>query len=317
MAVQLTHRLNNPPGLLSFPVTPFDGKRQLDPERFAEHVRRQVAAGPTALFACCGTGEFFSLDEDEYAECVRIAVAEAAGAVPVFAGVGYGTALARRFAVAAEAAGADGLLVLPPYLVKAPQDGLYDHVKALAEATGLALIVYQRDNAIFTPGTVVRMATIDQVIGLKDGHGDLDLMQRIVSALRSAGHRLEQGDFLLLNGMPTAEMTALAYRGIGVGAYSSAVFCFAPEIALGFNRALRAGDLETANRYLDEFYRPLVELRQLGHGYAVSLVKAAVRLQGLDVGPVRPPLSDPPPEHLDRLRTIVDRGIALTKTGGI
>jgi hypothetical protein len=125
-----------------------------------------------------------------------------------------------------------------------------------------------------------------------------------------------QADFLLLNGLPTAELTALAYRGIGVTAYSSAVFCFAPEIALGFNRALRAGDVATLARYLDGFYRPLAELRDLGAGYAVSLIKAAVRLRGLDAGSVRPPLTDPPPEHLDRLAAIIDRGLALTREAG-
>jgi 5-dehydro-4-deoxyglucarate dehydratase len=298
-------------GLLSFPVTPFDGKGQLDLETFREHVRRQVAAGPAALFVCCGTGEFFSLDLEEYAECVRAAVEEVAGALPVFSGVGYGTALARRYAAGAGEAGADGLLVLPPYLVKPPQDGLYEHYRALAESADLPLIVYQRDNAVFHPDTVVRLAEIPNVIGLKDGYGDLDLVQRIRSALRSAG----EDEFLLLNGMPTAEMTAPAYLAAGVTAYSSAVFCFAPQIALGFNRAFRGGDADLTARYLDEFYRPLVELRQLGHGYAVSLVKAGVRLRGLDVGGVRPPLADPPPEHLDRLSAIIDQGLAVVASG--
>ena len=298
-------------GLLSFPVTPFDDKGQLDLDTFREHVRRQLAAGPNALFVCCGTGEFFSLDLEEYAECVQAAAEEVAGALPVFSGVGYGTALARRYAAAAGEAGADGLLVLPPYLVKPPQDGLYEHYRALAETTDLPLIVYQRDNAVFLPDTVVRLAEIPTVIGLKDGYGDLDLMQRIRSALRSAGHGAPQRSFLLLNGMPTAEMTALAYRAVGVTAYSSAVFCFAPQIALGFNRAFRDGEDDLVGRYLDEFYRPLVELRQLGHGYAVSLVKAGVRLRGLDVGGVRPPLADPPQEHLERLASIIDRGLAL------
>ena len=86
--------------------------------------------------------------------------------------------------------------------------------------------------------TVVELARTEGIIGLKDGLGDLDLMQRIVSAVRTE----VPGDFLYFNGLPTAELTGLAYRGLGVTLYSSAVFCFAPEIALAFHRALDTGD---------------------------------------------------------------------------
>ena len=155
--------------------------------------------------------------------------------MPVVAGAGYGTALAVRYARLAEEAGADGLLAMPPYLVVAGQEGLLRHYRELAAATAPAdVIVYQRDNAVFTPETVVELARTDGIIGFKDGLGDLDLMQRIVSAVRTE----VPGDFLYFNGLPTAELTGLAYRGIGVTLYSSAVFCFAPEIALAFHRAL-------------------------------------------------------------------------------
>jgi 5-dehydro-4-deoxyglucarate dehydratase len=94
------------------------------------------------------------------------------------------------------------------------------------------------------------------------------------------------------------------------------VFCFAPDIALAFHTALRTGDDATANRLLDGFYRPLVELRNEGRGYAVSLVKAGVRLTGLDVGEVRPPLHEPTDEHLKRLAGIIERGRALLAETG-
>jgi 5-dehydro-4-deoxyglucarate dehydratase len=223
------------------------------------------------------------------------------------AGAGYGTALATRYARLAEGAGADGLLAMPPYLVLAGQEGLLRHYRELAAATSLPTVVYQRDNAVFTPGTVVELARTDGVIGLKDGLGDLDLMQRIVSAVRSE----VPGDFLYFNGLPTAEQTQLAYRGIGITLYSSAVFCFAPELARAFHQALNAGDDTTANRLLDGFYRPFVELRARGRGYAVSLVKAGVRLRGLDVGEVRPPLHEPAEDHVKQLAALIDRGYAL------
>lgn len=308
----LAARLTSGTGPLFFPVTAFGPDGALDLEAFRAHVRSGVDAGAAAVFACCGTGEFHALTPEEFRDCVVAAVEETAGRVPVVAGAGYGTALAVRYARLAEEAGADGILAMPPYLVVADQAGLVRHYSALAAATELAVIVYQRDNAVFTPETVVELAGTDGIIGLKDGHGDLDLMQRIVSAVRTDA---PGRDFLYFNGLPTAELTGLAYRGIGVTLYSSAVFCFAPDIALAFHRAFTSGDDTTVERLLDGFYRPLVELRARRHGYAVSLVKAAVRMGGQDVGEVRPPLSEPSADHVKELADIIGRGRALLRDG--
>ena len=229
----LAARLGVPGGPLFFPVTAYGPDGSVDLDVFRAHVRRGIEAGAAAVFACCGTGEFHALTPEEFEACVRAAVEEAAGRVPVVAGAGYGTALAVRYARLAEEAGADGLLAMPPYLVVAGQEGLLRHYRELAAATALPVIVYQRDNAVFTPETVVELARTDGIIGFKDGLGDLDLMQRIISAVRTE----VPGDFLYFNGLPTAELTELAYRGIGITLYSSAVFCFAPEIALAFYEA--------------------------------------------------------------------------------
>lgn len=304
----LAARLARAQGPLFFPVTAYGPDGALDLDAFRAHVRTGIDAGAAAVFACCGTGEFHALTPEEFRDCVAAAVEETAGEVPVVAGAGYGTALAVRFATLAEEAGADGLLAMPPYLVVADQRGLLRHYTALAAATSLDVIVYQRDNAVFAPETVVGLAQVDGVIGLKDGYGDLDLMQRIVSAVR---RDLPDQDFLYFNGLPTAELTGLAYRGIGVTLYSSAVFAFAPDIAIAFHRALTTGDDKTVGRLLDGFYVPLVELRNLGRGYAVSLVKAGVRLGGLDVGEVRPPLSEPLALHIKALAALIERGRAL------
>ncbi|MFF7974767.1 5-dehydro-4-deoxyglucarate dehydratase [Streptomyces sp. NPDC007905] len=321
----LAARLRDPSGPLFFPVTAYGPDGSVDLDAYRTHVRRGVAAGAAAVFTCCGTGEFHALLPEEFEDCVRAAV-EAAGTgaagtgvppgraepgargrVPVIAGVGYGTALAVRYARLAEGAGADGLLAMPPYLVLAAQEGLLRHYREIAAATALPVIVYQRDNAVLTPRTVVELARTDGVIGLKDGLGDLDLLQRIVSAVRTE----VPGDFLYFNGLPTAEQTQLAYRALGIPLYSSAVFCFAPEIALAFHRALETDDQDTVRRLLDGFYRPFVELRAQGRGYAVSLVKAGVRLRGLDVGEVRPPLHEPAEEHVKQLAQLIERGYAL------
>ncbi|MGS2587228.1 5-dehydro-4-deoxyglucarate dehydratase [Streptomyces hebeiensis] len=304
----LVTRLSGAAGPLFFPVTAYGPDGGLDLDAFRAHVRQGVDAGAAAVFACCGTGEFHALTQEEFGACVAAAVEETAGRVPVVAGAGYGTALAVQYARIAEEAGADGLLALPPYLVRAGQEGLSRHYAALAAATTLDVIVYQRDNVVFTPETVVELARVENIVGLKDGCGDLELIQRIVSAVRT---ELPGRDFLFFNGLPTAELTGLAYRGIGITLYSSAVFCFAPEIAGAFHRALTTGDDATVDRLLDGFYRPLVELRAKGHGYAVSLVKAGVRLRGLDVGEVRTPLTEPAAAHLEELVGIIERGRAL------
>jgi 5-dehydro-4-deoxyglucarate dehydratase len=289
-------------------VTAYGPDGSLDLDVFRAHVRSGIEDGAAAVFACCGTGEFHALTPEEFGLCVSAAVEEAGGRVPVVAGVGYGTALALSYARIAEQAGADGLLALPPYLVLPDQAGLLRHYAALAAGTSLDIIVYQRDNAVFTPATVAELAKIPGIIGLKDGVGDLGLLQHIVSEVRTA---LPDRPFLYFNGLPTAELTGPAYRGIGVTLYSSAVFCFAPAIALAFHRALGTGDDATVSRLIDGFYRPFVGLRNQGRGYAVSLVKAGVRLRGLEVGGVRPPLSEPTPEHVKELAELIERGTTL------
>lgn len=290
-------------GVLSFPLTAFHDDGTLDPDGYRAYVAERYAAAPGAVFPACGTGEFFSLDEDEYRQVVTITVEEAAGRVPVVAGTGYGWAQAVRFARIAEDAGADALLVLPHYLVAAPQDGLVAQLEQIAARTPLPLIAYQRGQVTFTAGSLRRIAALPNVIGLKDGHSDLDRLQRLTLAAPE--------DFLFFNGASTAEIQARAYATVGVPAYSSAVHAFAPEIAGAFFTALRDADHGTVDKLLRAFYVPLVELRDRVPGYAVSLVKAAARLRGHPVGPVRAPLTDPSPADLTALSALLTAGLDL------
>lgn len=298
-AARLTESLT---GLLAFPVTPFTAAGDVDLPRFREHLGEMLDAGPGALFVACGTGELASLTAAEHAEVVAAAAERVAGAVPVLAGVGGGTRTAAEFARAATAAGADGLLALPPYLQVGPPAGLVEHYRQVAAATDLGVILYQRGTAIFTPDAVAELAEIDNVVALKDGHGDMELLRRVVTAT--------DGALPLLNGMPTAETFAGAYAGLGARAYSSAVLAFLPEVARAFHRAFAEGDEITQHRLLREFYVPLTELRNTTAGYAVSLVKAGLELRGRSAGPVRPPLAPVTPAHRERLAAIIDRGLA-------
>ncbi|MFG2044827.1 5-dehydro-4-deoxyglucarate dehydratase [Dactylosporangium sp. NPDC048998] len=296
-------------GLLSFPLTPFTEDGKVNLTAFAEHIEQQVAAGPSGLFVACGTGEFTSLSMQEYRDVVGTAVRVAAGRVPVFAGTGGGPQLARDFAAAAAEAGADGLLLLPPYLVRSTPAGFVEHVRFVAEATDLPITVYQRANAVLDPAAAVALLDVPRVVGIKDGKGDVSAMLRLVTAIRASGHP-RAAEFGFLNGLPTAELSVQAYRSIGVDSYSSAVLCFAPDIATAFYRAVTSGDTATMQTLLAAFYLPFVALRDLVPGYAVSLVKAGARLAGLDMGPVRPPLVDATPAHVANLAEIIDAGRA-------
>ncbi|UUU20091.1 5-dehydro-4-deoxyglucarate dehydratase [Streptomyces sp. DSM 40750] len=295
-------------GVLFFPVTPFASDGSVDEERLAQHIEAGVTAGAGGVFVACGTGEFHALTPDEIERATRVAVTVTAGRVPVLAAAGGPPPVARDQAVRVERAGADGILLLPPYLVSAPQQGLVRYVREVTAATGLPVIFYQRGTARLTADTAAEIAALPGVVGLKDGIGDIERMHRVVRAVRAVPGT--EG-FQFFNGLPTAEMTAPAYQGIGVGLYSSAVFAFAPEIALAFHRALAEGDEALVGTLLDEFYGPLVELRDEVPGYAVALIKAGVTLRGLDVGGVRAPLIDPAPEHVTRLAKLIDHGLGV------
>ncbi|BBY26236.1 5-dehydro-4-deoxyglucarate dehydratase [Mycolicibacterium sediminis] len=297
-------------GVLFFPVTPFTETGEVDLTRLAEHVVKGVDAGPGGVFIACGTGEFHAMEAGEFAGVVRTAVEVAAGRVPVYAGAGGSIAQAKVFARAAAQAGADGLLLLPPYLVTMPQQGLIDYTREVAEATDLPVIVYNRSNARYTEESAVEVAHIPNVVGFKDGTGDVDRVARIVRAVTDS--LAESGKpFQFFNGLPTAEVAQQAYRAIGVTLYSSATFAFAPEVALAFYGALERNDETQIAALLREFFHPLVRLRDTVPGYAVSLIKAGVTMEGVDAGPVRAPLIMPSEEDAEELRRIIAAGRAV------
>jgi 5-dehydro-4-deoxyglucarate dehydratase len=178
------------------------------------------------------------------------------------------------------------------------QNGLAAHVEAVCKATRLGVIVYNRDNAIVNEDTLARLCDkCPNFVGYKDGIGDIELMQRI---------RLRMGDRLVyVGGLPTAETFALPYLDMGVTTYSSAVFNFVPEFATGFYAAVRARDHARIDAGLREFILPLVAIRNRRKGYAVSMIKAGMKVIGRDSGPVRPPLTDLTPDEIDQVAALV------------
>jgi 5-dehydro-4-deoxyglucarate dehydratase len=294
-------------GVLFFPVTPFDAEGRVDRDVLVEHLETRLPFGPGGVFPACGTGEFHALSAGEAIEVVRTGVDVVAGRVPVIAGAGGPLGHAVELARGAADAGADGLLLLPPYLVSGTTDGLVAWVEAVAAASDLPVIVYHRDTARYTADAVTRLAANPKVVGFKDGTGDIGLAQEIVLAAEDAA----RDDWAFFNGLLTAELSQGAYRGIGIPLYSSAAFAMIPELASLHYRAYVDGDEPTRMSLLRELYAPLVRLRDETPGFGVSLIKAGLRLRGLPVGSVRPPLVDPTAEQESRLRAILDRGLEL------
>jgi 5-dehydro-4-deoxyglucarate dehydratase len=287
-------------GLLSFPLTDFDQQGNFRPGTYAERLEWLAPYGASALFAAGGTGEFFSLVPDEYAQVIRTAVDTCRGKVPIIAGAGGPTRAAIAYAQEAERLGAHGILLMPHYLTEASQDGLAAHVEAVCRSVSFGVIVYNRGISRFTPETLEKLAErCPNLIGFKDGVGEIEPM---VAIRRRLGDR-----FSYLGGLPTAEVYAAAYKALGVPVYSSAVFNFIPKTAVRFYEAIAADDHVTVNRLIDEFFLPYLAIRNRKAGYAVSIVKAGARLVGHDAGPVRLPLTDCTEQECEQLAQLIKR----------
>jgi 5-dehydro-4-deoxyglucarate dehydratase len=285
-------------GLLSFPLTDFDSELRFAAKPYADRLEWLMPYGASALFAAGGTGEFFSLEPTEYSEVVSTAVQACRGRVPIVAGAGGGTMLAVKYAQEAERLGAQGILLLPHYLIEASQDGLVAHVQAVCRSVKFGVIVYNRGACRLTPASLMRLAdSCPNLIGFKDGVGDIE---SFVSIRRQLGER-----FAYMGGLPTAELYAGAYQAMGCAVYSSAVFNFIPRTAIAFCKAQHSGDRATTDRLIDRFFLPYVALRNRGQGYAVSIVKAGARLVGRSAGPVRPPLTELKPAECEELAVLI------------
>lgn len=285
-------------GLLSFPVTHFTDALAFDEEPYRKHLDWLLEYKPAGLFAAGGTGEFFSLTLPEFSKVIAAAVMQTNQRVPVVAGCGYGTAMAIEFARAAEANGADGILLLPPYLLNAEPAGIAAHVEAVCASTSLGVIFYNRDNAILNEVVLERLcSTSPNLVGFKDGYGDIELMTRIYARL---GERLTY-----IGGLPTAETFAMPYLEMGVNTYSSAIFNFLPRFAQDFYAAVRRRDHAEVLKQLRSFVLPYIDIRNRHKGYAVSIVKAGMRAVGRPAGPVRTPLTDLDESEMEALRNLI------------
>ena len=291
-------KLKAPTGILGFPVTPMEQDGSLNEKALEANIRFLLDNGLSAIFIGCGSGEFHAVSPSEYRTMVEIALSAAKGSVPVYTGVGGNLSHALELAKLSEELGADGYLILPPYLIEPEQEGLYQYLNAIIRSTSLNAIVYQRDNCVLTLPTLQRLLESPQLVGFKDGLGNMEMN---IEFTQTIGDRLGW-----LNGMPMAEVTMPAYVNLGFRSYSSAISNYIPHISKLFYEALLQQNQALVNELYLQVILPISRIRRQRKGYAVSLIKAGMEIIGLPVGTaVRPPLIPVEKEHYRQLEQIL------------
>jgi 4-hydroxy-tetrahydrodipicolinate synthase len=222
--------------------TPFGDDGNVDVAAFEQFCDRQIRAGATALVVCGTTGEAPTLRPAEHTTLIQIAVAVARGRVPVIAGAGSNsTAHAIELTRDAEAAGADAILSVVPYYNKPTQTGLYEHFRAIAQSSGLPIILYDvpsRTVCGVADETIARLAELPKIIGLKDATGDVTRPMRLRSLLGP--------DFRLLTGDDATAMAFVSQGGNGCISVTSNV---APGLCRNMFLACRQGQIASAQRW--------------------------------------------------------------------
>jgi len=198
-------------------VTPFTRDGAVDEAGVSRLARRQIDGGVHFLVPCGTTGEVPTLTEDEQVTVVELVVAEARGKVPVLAGAGgYNTREVIHMGQRMRAAGADGLLSVTPYYNKPTPDGLVQHYRAIGEAVGLPIVVYNvpgRTGCNVDPATLVRLAEIPQVVAVKEASGNVSQMCEICASVKD--------DFIVLSGDDALTLPLMAVGGRGIISVSS------------------------------------------------------------------------------------------------
>jgi 4-hydroxy-tetrahydrodipicolinate synthase len=281
-------------GVITALVTPLRNDR-VDEEALRRLVDEQIRAGIDGLVPVGTTGESPTLTTEEHIRVVEIVVEQAKKRVPVIAGTGANsTREAIELTAAAKAVGADGTLQVTPYYNKPTQDGLFRHFKAIAEATGLPMVVYNvpgRTGCDLLPDTIARLCELPLMVGVKEATGNL---QRAAQIIARVGDRLA-----VLSG---DDATAFPLYAVGGHGCISVVSNVAPADMAGMWDACVAGDWKKA-RELHYKVFPLSE------GLFIEAnpipVKAALAMMGKITDEIRPPLYAMAGSNRDKVRKIL------------
>ena len=277
-------------------VTPFHPDGSLDEATLRLLVQRQLDAGIDFLVPCGTTGESPTLSHEEHLRVVEITLELAKGRVPVVAGAGgYNTSEVISLAQELAAIGVDGILSVTPYYNKPTQEGLYQHYKALASAVSLPIILYSvqgRTGVNIEPATVKRLASVQNIVGIKEASGNIAQMAAILNAVHS--------DFLVFSGDDAIALPLIALGGRGVISVASNEI--PAEMTLLTRLALQ-NDFPAA-RQLHRRYLPLMEVNFVESNPIP--VKAAMAELGLLKPVWRLPLVAPGREDMARIRAVLE-----------
>ena len=282
--------------LITAMITPFDDKRELDLARTGEFTERLIEGGTDSIIVCGTTGESPTVFYPQKIEVIKAVVEAAAGRVPVIANVGDNcTADTIDFASDVAKLGVDGFMCVVPYYNKPPQEGLYQHFKAIAESTELPVILYNIPSRCvinMTAETTLRLANdCDNIVAVKEASGDIEQVRAIVDGAPEG--------FSVYSGDDSFTLPLMQAGGVGViSTISNVATARMKEIV----DAAAAGDWDRARALNDELL-PLMD--GLFETTNPILVKEALRLNGFPVGGVRLPLVDATVEQSRRLEAIM------------
>jgi 4-hydroxy-tetrahydrodipicolinate synthase len=277
-------------------VTPFGRDQKLDESVFRKLVRRQIEAGINFLVPCGTTGESPTLTREEHLRVVGITVEEAKGKVPVLGGAGgYNTAEVIELAKELLHIGVDGILSVTPYYNKPTQEGLYQHYKAIASAVPLPVIVYSvqgRTGVNVEPGTLKRLAEIENIVGVKEASGNISQMARVV-------HEVPER-FVVLSGDDSITLPLIALGGRGI---ISVVSNEIPGEMTSLAQLGLTGDFGAA-RELQRQWLPLMEVNFVESNPIP--VKAAMAMMGLLEPVWRLPMTPPSPQSEKKIQAVLE-----------
>lgn len=278
-------------------VTPFLDDTSIDFTTFEKLVNRQVERGVHFLVPCGTTGESVTMAFDEQLEVIRATKNAAAGRVPVMAGVGgNNTAEVARRLRAVEALGVDAILSVTPYYNRPSQQGLFEHYKQLAGSTSLPLVVYSvagRTGVNVEPETLLRLAEIPNIAGVKEASGNISQIARICAALPA--------DFAIYSGDDAMTIPVIALGGRGIISVASNEI---PAAMAKLARLALDGKLAEA-RALFAKYLPLMDANFIDTNPVP--VKTAMSLMNLLKPVWRLPLTATEPQKMSRIHGVLER----------
>ncbi len=283
-------------------VTPFTKTGALDEAAVRRLARRQVDAGVHVLVPCGTTGETPTLSTAERARVVELVAEEAAGRALVLAGAGgYDTQEVIHAAAEMGRAGAQGLLSVTPYYNKPTPEGLYQHFRAIAKSTSLPIIVYNvpgRTGCNVDASTLARLATIDNIVGVKEASGNMTQMAEILRAVPE--------DFLVLSGDDALTLPLMAIGGRGIISVASNEV---PAEMVQMVEAAERGDFATARRW----HHKLLPIMQINFTESSpGPVKFAMAAMGLCEDVWRLPMVLPRPASQEKVLAVLrDLGLPI------